>query len=423
MRGQQVNMQNYEGMVEDVRQLLRIDSVGGKPLPLKPFGKGCADALDYLLSRGEAFGFSVKNVDGYAGHIEFTGKDKQDIFGILCHLDVVPVGDGWTADPFGGELRGGYIYGRGAQDDKAPAVAALYALKRLRDEGFAPKRTARLILGLNEESGWKCIDYYAAHERMPESGFSPDSDFPVITAEKGVLHLKLMFKHGYDKIKDIEAGQRVNMVPDKAHVLYYDGVLRDYTGTAAHGAHPEQGDSALHKLLLDVANDSGDPVLIDIAEKFILPDGKKRLGLDLSDEESGALTTNLGTAKGNKSDLVLGLDVRYPVTVSREVVLEKLRALGCTVEIMGEHAPLYVAKDDPLVVSLLAAYEEVTGEKAQPLAIGGATFARALKKGVAFGPVFPDEVSTIHGADERISADSLYAMTEIYYVALKKLLG
>ena len=54
-----------------------------------------------------------------------------------------------------------------------------------------PNKRVRLIVGLNEEKDWKCIKYYKAYEEIPTLSFSPDSDFPCIYAEKGVISLSL----------------------------------------------------------------------------------------------------------------------------------------------------------------------------------------------------------------------------------------
>ena len=63
-------------------------------------------------------------------------------------------------------------------------------MKVIKDIGKINKRV-RLILGLNEEKSWKCINYYKEHEEIPSLGFSPDADFPCIYAEK-VLYIHLL---------------------------------------------------------------------------------------------------------------------------------------------------------------------------------------------------------------------------------------
>ena len=151
-----------------------------------PFGEGCRKALDYMLELGRKEGFEVKDYDGYAGVISY-GEGTESV-GVLAHLDIVPLGDGWTKDPYGGEIEQGYLFGRGALDDKGPAMAGFYALKMLKDKGIQLDRKIMLILGCNEETGMECMKYYTQHGEIPTMGFTPDADFPVIYGEKGGLH-------------------------------------------------------------------------------------------------------------------------------------------------------------------------------------------------------------------------------------------
>ena len=62
---------------------------------------------------------------------------------------------------------------------------------RARDAGIPLKKSIRLILGCDEESGWEDMAYYGAHETIPDVGFSPDASFPLINTEKGMLCLEL----------------------------------------------------------------------------------------------------------------------------------------------------------------------------------------------------------------------------------------
>lgn len=416
----------YKDIIEDLRGLLKIPSVQGEPLEGKPFGKYPAAALKYMLDLGVKLGFKVKDVDGYAGHIEWG--EGEDVFGVLCHLDVVPAGDDWTYPPFSATIDNGRIYARGAQDNKAPAISALYAAKRLMDEGFVPKQRFRLILGLNEESGWKCIDYYFKKEQMPEQGFSPDADFPVINCEKGVLHLAVSFPLvNPDTIEELSGGHRVNMVPDRAHYKLKTGILKRFEGVSAHGSTPHKGQNAVWELLSDLKQKVSEPAISQMYELFCQTGGLGKMGLDIADDVSGPLTLNLGTIfKKDDGTVVCGVDIRYPVTFNQDDILNKMRQAlmpGAVVNVENYHLPLYVKADDPLVQSLLKAYREVTGDsEGDCISIGGATYSRALKKGVAFGPVFPGEESRIHTSDESIELDKFFKMTEIYYKALKELL-
>ena len=176
-----------EDMVRDIMDLVSIRSVDGEALPGKPFGEGPAAALDAALAKAREYGFTdVRNVDNYVGTVTMGPQPVQ--LGILAHLDVVPEGKGWTVcQPYAPIVKDGNIYGRGASDDKGPAVAALYALRCVRELDIPLKQGVRLILGTAEETGSDDIAYYFKKESAPPMVFSPDGDYPVLNTEKGQL--------------------------------------------------------------------------------------------------------------------------------------------------------------------------------------------------------------------------------------------
>ena len=91
-----------------------------------PYGQAAQDCLNYMLNLSADMGFSIGNCDNHVGWCEYGQSDEM--VAVLGHLDVVPAGEGWSVDPYGGVVKDGRLYGRGAIDDKGPLVAALYAL-------------------------------------------------------------------------------------------------------------------------------------------------------------------------------------------------------------------------------------------------------------------------------------------------------
>ncbi len=428
-------MEKYKSdMIDTLLKLLSFDGEQRDALPGAPFGQGNLDALLFTLDLCKKFGFEVKNLDGYAG-VADIGEGEP--FGILGHLDTVPVGDGWTHNPYG-ELTDGVIYGRGALDDRGPVLACIYAVKALLDEGLTPKRKIRLIFGCNEETGWACIDHFNKVERMPDEGFSPDADFPVINCEKGIAHFTYEKEFASD-IK-ISGGTRPNVVPalatakipmndDNLKVVIASGlkyttedgqIVVTATGKAAHAAFPTLGENAIIKLLKALSPLSAD--LKNLYDAFAETDGSGA-GLNLSDEVSGALTVNLGIIETIGGKLKFTIDIRYPVTVTETQLINIIdNCLPCYVASYSRfQKPLYVDKNDRLVTTLLDTYNDVTGEKLSPITIGGGTYARSLKKGVAFGPEFPGVVSTIHMPEERVPVSDLMKFANIYKEAIKRL--
>ncbi|MDR2634676.1 MAG: Sapep family Mn(2+)-dependent dipeptidase [Clostridiales bacterium] len=407
-------MKIFDELVKETLKALAIATVQEDASSGAPFGAGNAEALKSALNLARSFGFTTRNLDGYAGWAEIG---EGDLFGVLGHLDTVPIGDGWTRSPLG-EIYDGKLYGRGVMDDKGPMLAALFAAKRLLDEGHMPKCRLRFIFGCNEETGWACMRKYSETEEMPALAISPDADFPIINSEKGVLNVQLTLPFN-GKAITITAGERANMVPALCCAKINGEELKT-TGVAAHGSRPEDGENAIIKMLEKLA--PADETLRFLYEKLRGYDGSG-CGINASDDKSGGLTQNLGIIRSDADSVTVTLDIRYPVTVSAEYVLNGLKTAFPNAVLRQTHAhpPLYLPKDHNLVTTLLTVYEKVTGEKAAPIAIGGATYARAVPLGVAFGPQLPGRKSTIHSPDEHVSLNDFSIIFEIYYEALKAL--
>ena len=412
--------------VQSIAEILRFDSAQAPALPGMPFGKGAADSLAYFLALAERMGFETRNYDNYIGEVLFG---EGEAFAVLCHLDVVPAGDGWTHPPFAGVIEDGRLYGRGAMDDKGPAIVCLYCLKALKDAGFVPKKKIRLIVGCNEENGWECIEHYKRCARLPENGFSPDADFPVIWAEKGILQFEARIPLPNAPFTALYGGERANMVCGfacaegaaydaalaKKHGVCEEGGRLTARGVSAHASTPEQGENALKKLLGYFAEQ--DSRLARVYDLFF-SDG---LGLGALSDETGALTASPDVAAYSDGALFLTTDIRYPATFSRERILTMLDKGGFSYRLTHCQEPLYNDRGGFLVSTLQKVYESCTGRKEEPIAIGGGTYARALKNGAGFGPQFPGEPSTIHQADEYISLENIQKLLDIYCAAIRAL--
>lgn len=432
-------MQRYfDETISFIVEMIRYDSSMKAAEENAPFGSEVAACLQAFLAKAESLGFKTKNYDNYVGEVIFG---EGEPFAILAHLDVVPAGDGWKYPPFGGVINddvsdggvtGKKIWGRGTLDDKAPAVCCLYALKALKDAGITPKRQIKLILGCNEESGWKCIEHYNQVATMPKEGFTPDADFPVIYAEKGILHFTACFPMEDAPFKTLTAGNRVNMVCDKAVALltkdagaklslyenftecFYDnttGYMTTY-GKSAHASTPDKGDNALKKALAFFASIHEG---CKRAYEILFEDS---FGLQKIADETGALTMSPDLATYENGVLKVTIDVRFPATHQKEEVLAPFEAAGVACEVGNYQAPLYNDPNGTLIQTLLGVYNECMGESAQPVAIGGGTYARALECGCAFGPEVPGEESTIHQANEFVTFERVALMNEIYYEAI-----
>ena len=459
-------------LIEDLKNLISIKSVRGEPTvkngELLPFGEGVHESLMFMKSLAERDGFSFTNVDNYQGHIDF-GLNKDNIMGILLHLDVVPEGEGWTREPLKGTLEEGRLYGRGTNDDKGPAISAYYSVKVLKELGFLPEKGIRLVLGLDEETGWSGMDYYLEKVKAPDFGFTPDANFPVIKGEKGILIFDIVRKLsktvGIEKgleIKSLKAGSAPNMVADYARALVFHehkdmyrlieeqaeafNIDKEYKvkvkpigksleivtkGKSSHGAKPEQGYNALSLLMdflgtLSFKEDSVNDFISFYNNHIGFEVTGKNLGILLEDEQSGALVVNVGKGYIDDKEARVTVNVRYPVTYRDEDIYKKLMEvlhpldLGI-VKTMVQH-PIYFDEEDSMVQALMECYREVTGDyKSSPLVIGGGTYARAMKNFVSFGPLFPHEEDVAHKQDEYIDVESLIKAGVIYAKSIYEL--
>ena len=451
-----------DDLLEDLQNLLRINSErdDAQATPEAPFGPGPVAGLKHMLAYGERDGFTVKNVDNYAGHIEYGEGDET--LGIFGHMDVVPAGDGWETDPYEP-----VIYARGASDDKGPSMAAYYAMKIIKELGLPVSKKIRFVVGSDEESGWGDMDYYFQHEEAPDFGFSPDAEFPIINGEKGNVTIRLTFRSGNGadyKLESFKSGLRENMVPGTADAVVTaasadeaaslaasfetfikqeakisgNAELSDKTvtfhvvGKGAHGASPQSGINAatfLATFLNDYSFAEGAYSFINTIAEFIHEDfyGEK-LGVAFEDEKMGKLTMNAGIVNfdpENPENSLVTLNFRYPKGTSAEELQAKVQAtVGETVTAtQGDRnqEPHYVPVDDPLVATLLQVYEDHTGEKGQEQIIGGGTYGRLLKRGVAYGAMFPGYTDTMHQANEFMELDDLFRAAAIYADAIYRL--
>ena len=442
-----------DSIIKDLQELISIPSVlNDEAEEGAPFGKDVKRALDWFLDQGASRGYKVKNVADVAGHIE-TGNGEE-LLGILGHVDVVPAGAGWTKDPFGGMVENGKLYGRGAIDDKGPTIAAWAALNLVKDAGFEFTKRVRLIIGTDEESGFRCVDRYFETEEMPTIGFAPDADFPIINAEKGIASVALTMSSWQtaDELQSFAAGSRTNMVPDLAEAVVTgaladwqpplkeflaqhglagaaeavgDGVKLTVHGKSAHAMEPEDGVNAgilLALFLKERFAGDGGKFAAFLVDYFYQDSRGRKLGLDFNDEVSGDTTLNAGVIRyenGKKASIEVSM--RYSISFPFEERIGIDMPQGFELRVDSNSPPHHVDAADPFIKTLQAAYEKQTGEQADLLAIGGGTYARVLDKGVAFGMLFPGEKDVAHQADEFVDIANLLKAVAIYAEAIYQL--
>jgi succinyl-diaminopimelate desuccinylase len=414
--------EHFDEILSDLSEIMSIDSTYSEPCEGKPFGKGSAAALEWGMKKCEKLGLDVKNFDNYAISATYG---ENPVLGILSHLDVVPVGDGWTYPPFACTVDGGNIYGRGAIDDKAPSVAVLWAAKALFELEIPLKKGFRIIFGGNEEGGCEDIEYYEKQEAFPPMVFTPDGSFPVLNCEKGMIHLTFSAKFEDLQISHICGGTVINAIPDSCTAII-SGETHEFHGKSSHGSRPENGENAVTKFLSDYCKNGKNQLLAALNRLF--PHGEfdgVSCGMGFSDEISGKMTCALTMLSLNGGRLCGGIDIRYPIdrTLAEitEIITDKLTAAGFEIDECSGMEPHYVSADTPLVRTLLDVYEEVKGEKGEPIAEGGITYVHNTAGGVAFGAEFPWENNNMHGDDEHISIETFKLNLNMYANAIARL--
>ena len=409
-----------------------------------PFGQAIQDVLEKTLEICRGLGLTTYlDPKGYYGYAEIG--QGAELLAVLCHLDVVPSGDeaDWQTPPFEATIKDGWIFGRGVQDDKGPSMAALYAVKSLLDSGVTFKKRVRFIFGTDEETLWRCMGRYNELEETATLGFAPDSSFPLTYAEKGLLQVKL-HGPGSDQL-ELEAGAAFNVVPSKAS---YQGELLeqvvaglqaasfDYEqndqqvtvlGLPKHAKDAAEGVNAIVRLATVLQPLQAHPALAFIAEAVGEDATGGRLFGDISDEPSGKLSFNIASLTLNSEKSEIRIDIRIPVLADKDQLVAKLAEIAGRYQLDYEEfdylAPLYVPKDSELVSTLMAIYQEKTGDTSPAMSSGGATFARTMPNCVAFGALFPGAEQTEHQANERASLDDLYRAMDIYAETICRLAG
>jgi succinyl-diaminopimelate desuccinylase len=353
-------------IISDIIELVKIDSVESVPEPRMPFGKGINDCLLKALELADKLGFQTKNLDGYVGYAQLG--EGNDYIGVIGHLDVVPVGDGWTQPPFSGYNKDGRIYSRGILDNKAPIISCLYALYACKECKVTFNKPIRIIFGTNEETGMKDVKYYLSHEKPPIMGWTPDCKYPIVYGERGRANFKIL----------------ANQVDLKE---FFDFTTKYFLQS----------------------KDSGD-----------------RLGIDYSDDEFGKMQIRGYGLKIEEGKCVFDFTLSYPASTTISKITLQVKSKmpeSLSLELVQNCNPVKFEKDCFLVRKLKEAYEEITGLDGSPVTTTGGTYAKVMPNIVPFGPSFPGQKGIGHNPNEWMDIKDIMMNTKIYASSFIKLAG
>jgi len=269
-------------------------------------------------------------------------------------------------------------------DDKGPILAALYALKAIKEAGLKLSKRVRILFGTNEESGSRDIKYYLEQGgEILIVGFTPDGDYPAVNSEKGIIFfdaIKVFRKKDSSiNIKYIKGGIAANMVPTYCEVKLQirDNILKDKIiikieqdgeylilkskGVDAHAMEPEKGKNAIMQVvcLLNTIN-LGSTDIANYIHWLVENIGMENNGYSLvidCEDDSGKLTLNLGMADINEDQAMVRINPRYPHNFKGSNILAKIRAKAQTANIRIENVTnepsLYFHPDHLLIKTLI----------------------------------------------------------------------
>lgn len=443
---------NKGNILRDIARLIAVPSEEGKPVPEAPFGAGPRAALNMAFDICRENDLCTGDAQGHIGWAELPGADPEKYLAAITHLDVVPAGNGWDADPYTLRVKDGWLLGRGVMDDKGPAVICIYALKYLKESGKALRYPIRILFGTNEETDMGDIEYYKKHFSMPVFCFTPDAEFPVCNGEKGIYECSLVSKPMQGKILAFKGGTATNAVPDYAEALIdapagiflpmeYITIDPDENGhtwirgqgVSAHASTPENGRNAIglvvDYLLSNGICDEDETACLRVLQKLHSKTDGSGIGLAADDGRFTPLTVVGGTISMEDGVITQSVDCRYPTNLNAsmiDTILQKACGDVLTVRDSCTEEPFYLSPELPAVRALIDTYNEVSGESREPFTMGGGTYARHFPLAVSFGPEHtdiprPSFAGAIHGANEGAPWDKLLEALKIYILALERL--
>jgi succinyl-diaminopimelate desuccinylase len=390
---------------------------------VNPPGEGYVDCAHLIGERLAACGFEVEYHDG-DGRPEHTpthprrnvigrrrGRTDRPLVHLNGHFDVVPVGDGWTVDPFGGLVRHGRIYGRGACDMKAGLAAAVYAAESIRRAGVTLEGTVEVSGTVDEESGgWAGAALLASRGRVS----SRETDYVIIPEPLNV-----------DRICVGHRG-----------VYWFEVTTHGHIG---HGSMPFLGVSAISHMgtILEAIRTELEPAL-----------ATRLTGVPVVPPAARHPTINVNTVAGGQ----VGQAVQTPCVADRctaifdrrfileegfeaaraEILalLDRARArvphLRYEVNDLMVVDPVRTPDGSPLVTTLRHGIADVLGRDAALVASPGTYdhkhFARlgGIEHCVAYGPGILD---LAHQPDEWCGIDDLVNATKVLALAIADLVG
>ena len=402
--------------------LVKIPSINVEDHSGKPYGIECAKAIDFCDQLCKEKHLVTKNYDYRCLEVMCREDQTGKRLLIATHADVVPTVDDNIYDPFAGKVYGDYIVGRGVVDDKGPLIASLYALAFFKEYGIPLKNDIRLVFGSNEECGMDDLQYYLERAGQPDWGLAVDDDFPTVNGEKGLVHFSISAPKA-EHVESINSyGSKQRLVHDYCEsTINGENMVIGRTEKVANPVlHRFTGEERLFK------NDQDEKYIREILADI---DGHC-LGINHSDEMSGKTSVKVFKAESDAQNITLTFDIRTPVTLNIDDVVEKLIAYGkktgLEVKIVKVSKGYYQKPENEIVSMLTELYNKEFNANEKPYVMGACTYARLFDNGCGFGGGNPHEVKPFpkghgaaHGADEAHNIYVLFDAIKMLILGIK----
>lgn len=416
-------------IINMLKELVKIPSVQSAAEEGAPFGRACAEVLEYVKSCWQKNGFDTELHQDGGYLLSYYGEGEKSI-GLFSHADVVSVSDDWIfTKPFDMIEKDGFLIGRGVVDDKAGIVTALYCAKMLKELNIPFNSKLVVFTGANEETGMEDIKNYLKEHIPPEFSLVNDCAFPLFRGDKGIMQFEAMSDTPFKEIEDFSGGKDINITLGKATAKINGNEITE-TGVSCHGALPEGSINAGYLLAKKLCNENllckDDAEQIEFIERLLEKYYGEVFGIDGEDKTFGKLTCSNGIIRTQSGKPALAFDIRYGIDMDYENIKNKIseffRLNGWTVRIISEKRPYVISEDNVYLQKCLKAYKEFCKTDDAPTYINaGATHAGELSCAVETGTDLysgkpegmPEGHGNAHQPDECINEKGFLDATEL----------
>lgn len=416
-------------IINMMKSLVKIPSVQSAPEEGAPFGRACAEVLEYVKSCWQKNGFDTELHQDGGYLLSYYGEGKKSI-GLFSHADVVSVSDDWMfTDPFDMIEKDGFLIGRGVSDDKAAVVISLYCAKMIKEINIPFNSKLIAFTGVNEETGMADIENYVKESTTPDFSLVTDCAFPIYRGDKGILQFEAVSDTPFKEVANFSGGKAINITLGQATAKINGNVITE-TGISCHGALPEGSVNAGYLLAKKLCDENllckEDMEQMKFIERLLERYYGEIFGIDEKDKVFGKLTCTNGTVRTENGKPALTFDVRYGLGMDYENIKNKIseffRQNGWTVRIISEKRPYIISEDNAYLQKCLKAYKEFCKTDVAPTYINaGATYAGALPCAVETGTDLyggkpegmPEGHGNAHQPDECINVKGFLDATEL----------